>query len=92
MLDENLTLAIGFILLMNIIGFLLMGVDKYKAQKNLWRIPEKMLVMPAIFGGSIGVYAGMLYFRHKTKHWHFMIGIPAIFVAQLTALIFMVNY
>jgi uncharacterized membrane protein YsdA (DUF1294 family) len=83
MFDEFLNLTLGFVLVINVVGFLLMGIDKYKAKKRIWRIPEKVLFLPAILGGAIGVYAGMLFFRHKTKHWYFMIGVPAILLVEV---------
>ena len=70
-------------LIVNALGFLLMLVDKRKAQKNLWRIPEATLFLMAAIGGSIGSIAGMYKFRHKTKHWYFVIGMPAILILQL---------
>ena len=72
-----------YLLLINAVGFLLMLVDKRKAQKNLWRIPESTLFLIAAIGGSIGSIAGMYKFRHKTKHWQFVIGMPAILILQL---------
>jgi len=88
MFDKLPNLLVGFILFMNAVGFLLMGADKYKAKKKLWRIPEKMLFLVALLGGAVGVYAGMLFFRHKTKHWYFVIGIPAILVAEAAITLF----
>ena len=72
-----------YLLIVNALGFLLMLVDKRKAQKNLWRIPESTLFLIAAIGGSIGSIAGMYNFRHKTKHWQFVIGMPAILILQL---------
>ena len=72
-----------YLLIVNALGFLLMLVDKRKAQKNLWRIPESTLFLMAAIGGSIGSIAGMYKFRHKTKHWQFVIGMPAILIAQI---------
>ena len=74
-----------YLLIVNALGFLLMLIDKYKAKKNLWRIPEKTLLGVAMVGGSIGAYAGMQLFRHKTKHPQFYIGIPVIMALQLIA-------
>ena len=74
-----------YLLIVNALGFLLMLIDKYKAKKNLWRIPEKTLLGVALVGGSIGAYAGMQLFRHKTKHPQFYIGIPVIMALQLIA-------
>ena len=76
-------LILIYLLIVNALGFLLMLVDKRKAQKNLWRIPESTLFLIAAIGGSIGSIAGMYNFRHKTKHWQFVIGMPAILILQL---------
>ena len=76
-------LILLYLLIVNALGFLLMLVDKRKAQKNLWRIPESTLFLMAAIGGSIGSIAGMYKFRHKTKHWQFVIGMPAILILQL---------
>ena len=81
-------LILLYLLIVNALGFLLMLVDKRKAQKNLWRIPESTLFLMAAIGGSIGSIAGMYKFRHKTKHWQFVIGMPAILIAQV-ALVFL---
>ena len=78
-------LLIIYLLIINALGFLLMLIDKYKARKNLWRIPEKTLLGVALMGGSIGSFAGMQIFRHKTKHPQFYIGIPVIMAVQLIA-------
>ena len=74
----------------NVLGFLLMGIDKRKARKNLWRIPEATLFVVALIGGSIGSILGMYTFRHKTKHMTFVIGMPAIFIVQIVLTLFMV--
>ena len=86
-----LHVLLGFVLLINIIGFIIMGVDKYKAQKRFWRIPEKIFFTVAVLGGAIGVYAGMLFFRHKTKHWYFMLGIPVILLAEVIITLFFIK-
>ena len=78
-------ILIVYLLIMNLIGFILMGTDKKKAKSGAWRIPEKTLFLPAILGGSIGAIAGMQVFRHKTKHWYFKYGMPAILILQLIA-------
>ena len=79
-----------YLLLINAAGFLLMLIDKIKAKKNLWRIPEITLLTAAILGGSIGCLMGMRLFRHKTLHPQFSIGIPVIIALQavLTVLIY----
>lgn len=72
-----------YLLLINAAGFILMLADKYKARKNLWRIPEATLMGVALLGGSIGSLAGMYTVRHKTRHLKFTVGIPLILAAQL---------
>ena len=72
-----------YLLLINAAAFVLMLVDKCKARKNRWRIPERTLILSATFGGSIGALLGMYTFRHKTKHLKFTLGIPAILIAQI---------
>ncbi|MBO5460193.1 MAG: DUF1294 domain-containing protein [Ruminococcus sp.] len=83
---EILKIAIAYLTAVNVIGLLLMGVDKRKARKGAWRIPEKTFFIVSIIGGSIGTWAGMYVFRHKTKHWYFVIGMPLILVLQITVL------
>lgn len=72
-----------YLLSINALGFLLMLIDKQKAKKKKWRIPEATLMGIAALGGSIGSLLGMYTFRHKTLHKKFTIGIPAIVIAQL---------
>ena len=72
-----------YLILINIVAFALMGIDKSKARSGAWRIPEKTLFLSAILGGSIGAIAGMQIFRHKTKHWYFQLGMPAILILQI---------
>ena len=72
-----------YLLLIKVIAFLLMLVDKVKAKKNRWRIPERTLMLSAALGGSVGALLGMYTFRHKTKHIKFTLGVPAILVLQI---------
>ena len=72
-----------YLILINAAGFVLMLVDKFKAIKNLWRIPEKALLGTAAAGGSVGVYLGMKIARHKTLHPPFSIGVPVIVALQV---------
>ncbi len=65
-----------YLIIVNALGFVLMLVDKYKAQNNLWRIPEVTLMTVSAIGGSFGSYAGMKVCRHKTRHPKFSVGIP----------------
>ncbi len=75
--------VVFYLLLMNIMGIVAMGIDKKRAIKKQWRIPEKTLFLISLIGGSIGTWAGMYIFHHKTKHWYFVIGMPAIFVVHV---------
>ena len=75
--------AIIYALIINLVGFFSMLIDKRRAKKNQWRIPEKTLFLFAILGGSIGSNIGMRLFRHKTKHWYFVYGMPAILLIQI---------
>lgn len=76
-------LILIYLLIINAIAFLLMLADKRCAQKNLWRIPESTLLTAAALGGSIGAFAGMYTFRHKTKHLKFTLGVPGILIVQI---------
>ena len=80
-------LLIFYLLIINALGFILMLVDKIKAKKNLWRIPEATLFLVAAIGGSIGSLFGMYTFRHKTKHIKFIVGMPLILAAQIIAVV-----
>ena len=71
--------------IINIVTFIIYGIDKYKAKKGKWRIPENSLIGLAIIGGSIGAYLGMRVWHHKTMHLKFKYGIPLIIVIQLIA-------
>ena len=76
-------LYLVYLLIVNATGFFLMLVDKHKAKKNLWRIPERVLMGTAILGGSLGVFMGMRIFRHKTKHPKFAIGVPILMAIHI---------
>lgn len=80
-------LILIYLLIVNAAGFLSMLVDKQKAKKNLWRIPERTLLLIAALGGSIGSLVGMYTFRHKTKHLKFTLGIPLILSIQAAAVL-----
>lgn len=72
-----------YLLLINLAGLTIMGIDKRRAMKAAWRVPEKTLFLFSLIGGSIGTWAGMYLFHHKTRHWYFVIGMPAILFLQL---------
>ncbi|RKM55626.1 DUF1294 domain-containing protein [Butyrivibrio sp. X503] len=80
---NSLTLLIIYIAAVNIIGFALMGIDKRKARKGAFRIPEATLFAFAFIGGSIGSTLGMFIFKHKTRHWYFKFGMPLIILLQV---------
>lgn len=82
---EKIALLYGVII--NIIGIALMGIDKQRARKHQWRIPEKTLFFVALLLGSLGTWTGMYVFHHKTKHWYFVIGMPLILVVQVILLL-----
>lgn len=74
--------------IINLIGFFTMFLDKQKAKKGKWRIPEKTLFLLALIGGSLGTTLGMHTFRHKTKHWYFRFGMPLILLIQIVLIIY----
>lgn len=80
-----------YLLLINALGLILMCVDKAKAKRNLWRIPEKALFFVALLGGSAGCLCGMYAVRHKTKHLQFVIGLPLLMGLQLLALLWILK-
>ena len=73
---------LAVVVCMSLIGFALMGIDKFKAKHDRWRIPERTLMLIALLGGSPGVWLGMRVFHHKTLHHLFSRGVPAIFAAE----------
>lgn len=80
-------IVLVYLLVVNVLGFVLMFVDKKRAQNKQWRIKEATLFLSAAIGGSIGSMLGMKVFRHKTKHLSFLIGMPAIFIVQVALVI-----
>ena len=85
------TLLLSYLAAINLIGFALMGIDKYKAKKRAFRIPEATLFIVAIIGGSIGSIIGMYAFRHKTRHFSCVFGMPFILVVQIILIIAFLN-
>ena len=73
-----------YIILINIVGFSAMGIDKRKAIKNEWRIPEKRLFLYSLLGGSLGTWTGMYFWGHKTRKFPFIIGMPLILFIHIT--------
>lgn len=73
-----------YLMVINLIGFFIMGMDKKRAIRGAWRISEASLFSVALIGGALGCTLGMHFFHHKTKHWYFRFGMPAIFVVQVS--------
>lgn len=78
-----------YLLFINIITFMMYGIDKLKAKKGKWRISEATLLMMAIVGGSIGAWAGMRIWHHKTMHKKFRYGIPTIIIMQIALVVYL---
>ena len=74
-----------YLVLINLAAFMAFGIDKSRARHHAWRIPEKTLFLLAAVGGSIGALLGMFFFRHKTRHLSFRIGLPVILLVQIAA-------
>lgn len=89
---DYIVYIIGAFIALNIITFLTFGLDKLKAKKGKWRIPESTLLIMAIIGGSIGAYLGMKVWRHKTMHKKFKYGIPAIILMQVGIGLYALKY
>lgn len=81
-----------YVLAINLITFLAYGIDKLKAKKNMWRIPEATLIWMAVVGGSIGAILGMKVWHHKTLHKKFKYGIPAITIIQIILIGYLTYY
>lgn len=80
--------VIIYLVAINLIGFLAMLIDKQKAKRGTWRIPEKTLFILTALGGGIGTIAGMYLFRHKTKKLKFVVGFPVILITEIAFVIF----
>ncbi len=77
------TVLLVWLAVINLLTFIVYGADKRRARRDKWRVPEKTLFLLPLLGGSIGALLGMRVFHHKTKHWYFVWGIPAILLAQI---------
>ena len=84
-----MNIILGYLLAVNITSFLLYGIDKYKAKKGRWRISEATLLTMAAIGGSIGAWAGMRLWHHKTMHKKFKYGIPIIIILQVALAVYL---
>ncbi len=86
-MEFNKYLLIGvYLILMSLADFCLMGMDKRRARRERWRIPERVLLGVALLGGSLGGVLGMKLFRHKTRHWYFRYGLPGMLMLQAALL------
>ncbi len=72
-----------YLLIINVTAFWMYAIDKRKAVKNKWRISERALLLAAFLGGSVGAFAGMKVFHHKTNHWKFKILVPLFLILQI---------
>ena len=78
-------ILVVYLLAVNLLAYLLMGIDKKRAREGRWRVSERTLLLTAAAGGSAGAALGMISFRHKTRHLKFTLGIPLILLAQAGA-------
>lgn len=83
-----LKIVIFYLLAVNLLTYIIYGIDKHKARHNRWRIPEATLLLLAALGGSIGALLAMRVFRHKTQHKKFRYGVPLILLAQAAVAVF----
>jgi uncharacterized membrane protein YsdA (DUF1294 family) len=90
--DVRMEYLIAYIFIINIISFLVMYYDKSRSIKHKWRIPESRLFLFAGILGSLGIWSGMYFFRHKTKHRRFVFGVPIILIIQLIILYMLCFY
>ena len=86
---KTIFVILGYFAAVNLLGFALMGIDKRKAIRHAFRIPEATLFSVALVGGSLGTTLGMFLFRHKTKHWYFKFGMPIILLIQIGLIAFL---
>ena len=86
-----MNIILGYLLAVNIATFLLYGIDKYKAKKGKWRVSEATLLLMAVIGGSIGAWAGMRIWYHKTMHKKFKYGIPIIISLQVALAVYLLT-
>lgn len=87
---NSFDIIILYAVVVNVVSFIVMGVDKRRAIKRAWRIPESTLFVLAIIGGSIGSIIGMHLFHHKTRHWYFLYGMPVILALQIILILALV--
>ena len=81
-----LLVVMAVLIIMNLVSFALMGIDKRRAQRGAWRISEKALFLTTACFGGLGGFLGMKVFHHKTKHWYFRVFFPVLLVVQIVIL------
>lgn len=91
-MDNLLNIVIIYLIAINVCTFLIYGVDKWKAKRSKWRIPEATLLGLAVIGGSIGAWLGMKVWHHKTMHKKFLYGVPAILLLHLLLVVYFTLY
>lgn len=92
-MKEYLLYALGiYLFIVNLWAFALMGIDKRRAKKDLWRVKETALFLPVLLGGGVGGILGIKVFHHKTKHWYFRFGFPAILILEIAGIFWLVWY
>ena len=84
--QNTILIVVAVLIVMNLVSFALMGIDKRRAQRGAWRISEKALFLTAACFGGLGGVMGMHLFHHKTKHWYFRVFFPVLLVVQVAAL------
>lgn len=77
----------AYLVIINIVSFTLMGIDKRRAKRGEWRISEAALFTSALLFGGLGSTIGMWHFRHKTRHWYFVVGMPLILITEIAIII-----
>lgn len=91
LLSSSAGLLAVYLAAINLATFIVYGADKRRARKGKWRVPEKTLFLLPLLGGSVGALLGMRVFHHKTRHWYFVWGIPAILLAQLALAVWLLT-
>lgn len=87
----SIELFIYYLLAINILTFVMYGMDKLRAKRGWWRTPESTLLLLAFIGGSIGAWLGMIVWRHKTRHWKFRIGVPLILIIHISLILLILH-
>lgn len=87
----KMEILIIYFFVINVSAFAAYGLDKFKARRGTWRIPEKTLLLLAVVGGSIGALGGMYLFRHKTRKRKFSLGVPLIFIIQVIGIVYFIK-